>query len=445
MAVPKADHIFRHIGAIQDEQAHLFAGRDDVIAAVLQSLEQSGAIPVIYGDRGIGKSSVAWRIFNMLRFKDTLPEFGKVTSQFDLDENYIPLWVECGDWFSGIESVLLSLLLPKGLRQAVTIRDLFPDILSDDQKARAEASFELNLAIFKAGMKLGAVDDRDAIARALRAASDKALADPIEMFSQVGARLLDQFSSSTMVIFIDEFDRLPDKSMVGSVLKTLTKIRFVIVGVGKTSAELIGSHSSIDRKVANVNVPPFSDEEAGQIFDNARRASLSFDGSKGIQFSDRFQRTVISDTGGYPNLIQKVGFHCVQNDRLHKKMLEVPVEISMKNYIPALKTMFKAPNKRGAAEDEVETNLSEAVGDSTRRTALLKAMVALGNRWVSVAELLNQLSKKNHQHLHDNLEIFVNKGVLVVRDDDQYRFTSPMYLMAASLMLEAADAAEPPD
>ena len=123
--------------------------------------------------------------------------------------------------------------------------------------------------------------------------------------------------------FIDEFDKLPDKSAVGGVLKTLTDVRFIVIGVGKTSADLVGSHPSLDRSIVNIPVPPFSEGEARQVFLNAARASKMFKNSKGISFDDAFQEKVISQSGGYPNLIQKVGFCCVESNRLHRKMFDV--------------------------------------------------------------------------------------------------------------------------
>ena len=439
---PTADQIFKRIGAIQDAEAHLFAGRGDVIDATLESLEESGAVPVIFGERGIGKSSVAWRIFNILRYKDTNAEFEKIAAAFNLDDSYIPLWVECGDWFSGIESALLALLLPKGLRQAVTIADLFPDLLSAEQRARAEATFELNIALFKASLKLGTVSDREAIAQALRAATDKALADPIEMFSQVGARLISEYPQSTLIVFIDEFDRLPDKSMVGSILKTLSRVRFVIVGVGKTSSELIGSHQSVDRKIINIEVPVFTNDEAMHIFDNAEKASLAFDGSKGISFSNGFKDKIIQDTGGYPNLIQKVGYYCVQSERLYRKMFDDAVRVKKESYLPSLEAMFKSKSRRGAAEDEVETRLAEATMNAPRRTEVIRAMVRLNNEWSTLSEFFPKMEKKNHQNLQGNLDTLVTMGVFMKDDEERYKFSAPLYFMASSLLLEAREAAE---
>jgi len=434
---PKADDLFRPIGAVQREHSRLFAGRSDIVDAILSGLELSGAVPIVFGERGVGKSSAAWRVFDILREKDVNEDYGKIAAEFDLDEHYIPLWVECGDWFSGIESALLALLLPSGLRQAVTIPDQFPDFLSETDRTKAEASFELNLALFKAKTSLSGAESRDALARALRAGTQAALADPIEMFSQVCGRLLEQYRDSTLVVFIDEFDRLPDNALVGSVLKTFTKVRFVVVGVAKTAETLIGSHPSVGRKLVGIEVPPFERSETEEVFRKATEVSESYPDSKGLQFSNAYVDRVHHDTGGYPNLIQKIGFHTIKPDRLHREMFKHRVDIGLEHYKPALKAMFKPSKNRAASEEEVERRISEAVGDSDRRLMILRALVACGMKWVGFSDLAGQLEKPYRTQLVGNLKIFLDAGVVASRGDDEYRFSSPIYLMVAQLYLES--------
>ena len=434
---PKADDIFRPIGSLQGEHSRLFAGRGGVIDSILESLELSGTVPVIFGERGIGKSSVAWRVFDILRQKDVNQEYGDVASRFALDDNYIALWVECGDWFAEIESAVLAILMPKGLRQAVTMLDLFPDFLSTEDKAKATASFELNLAIFKAKTSLSTEEGRDLVTKAFRNATQTALADPIEMFSQVCGRLQDRFSNSTIIIFIDEFDRLPDTTLVGSVLKTFTGTWFVITGVADTAEKLIGSHPSVGRKIFSIRIPPFDHTEASEIFEKASDIAKSYQGSHGISFSQKLIDQIFDDTGGYPNLIQKVGFNTIQPDRLHAKMFDEHIKIGIKNYKPALRAMFKASNKKGGAEDEVENRLMEVIGDSNRRSAILKVFVGFGTKWVGLGELISRLDQDDQKQLNRNLKMFVEGGIIERGCDEEYRFINPIYLMASRLYLES--------
>ena len=435
---PRADDLFRPIGAIQGAYRYLFAGRDSVVRDILGSFELSGAVPIIYGERGVGKTSVAWRAFEVLRDKDTDAAAVDVASEFELDDHYIPLWVECGDWFAGIESALLALLMPKGLRQAVTIVDLFPDLLSEEARIKASTSFELNLAVFKAKADLSRSERKGAIEKAFENYTDRALDNPIEMFSQLCGKLIEKYSSSTVVVFIDEFDRLPDKSMVGSILKTLTGIRFVIIGVATSSDDLIGSHPSVDRKLSKVYVPPFRYEEAAEIFENASQASLEYAGSNGISFTEPFVRQVFEETGGYPNLIQKVGYYAIQPRRLNKTMFDRPVIVDLPDYKPAVRAMFKHGQRSGDSEGEIEFKIASSVGDSTRRMAIIRKLAAYGTGWMNVSDLSAALGRDDRQQLQGNLDRFVDEGVLHRNQEtEEVAFSSPVHLMAARLFVEA--------
>lgn len=433
---PKADELFRPIGAIQGEHSRLFAGRSDVVKTILGSLELSGQIPVIYGERGVGKTSVAWRTFEILQSKDINDEAREIASSFDLDDNYIPLWVECGDWFAGIESALLALLIPRGLRQAVTIADLFPDLMSEESKLKAKASFEFNLALFKANMELSGSDKGSAITKAYEESLVHAFSSPIELFSQVCGKLVETYPNSTVVIFIDEFDRLPDKALVGSILKTLTSVRFVIIGVAKTAKELIGSHESVARKLDEILVPPFQLDETQQVFDNAVAVASEIPGAKQLWFSPEFVHRVFHDTGGYPNLVQKIGYHVIRADGLNRKLMLEDVRIGVSQYVGALRDMFR--NTRGKTETsgEIEATISSAVSDSTRRLAILQALTEFGSRPVGIGELVSHLEGNNRIQLHANLDRLVDDGVLKKSGDaDNISFASPIHLMAARLFL----------
>lgn len=226
------------------DQTQFFAGRTEQIRAVADTVQTPGLHAAIYGERGVGKTSLA----NII--KDYVGGGLLVTK------------VNCsqGDTFTGI--VRRSL-------QAIQFAVDQPKI-----GYRAEARRELS------GI-LSYVPEGDL-------APD-----------QVGQLLADLPDQCMLVI--DEFDRLPHgetqafADFVKSLSDRSSPATVVIVGVADDIDALIASHASVERCLRQIQLPRMSDDELVQIIDVGLEASgFSLEG-------DPQRRLIVSVSQGFPH------------------------------------------------------------------------------------------------------------------------------------------------
>ena len=185
------------------------AGRTEQLVQILDVVAQRGQHAVVYGERGVGKTSLAAVATNGL-----------------LDRRTIALRVNC-DGSDNFESIWRKVLgeaqLARPLPAVVGIRESLGE---------ATASAGSLLAVTRVTV--------DVVRQALQLLSRPA----------------------PMVIVLDEFDRLEDvrtKTLFADTIKALSDhivpVTVVVVGVAESPAMLLGEHRSIERGLKGIHVP----------------------------------------------------------------------------------------------------------------------------------------------------------------------------------------------
>ena len=207
-----------------------FAGRAEHLAQIADVVAQRGQHALLYGERGVGKTSLA------------------VVASGDLiDNRTLPLRVNCDgtDHFLSIwQKVLREVQLTRALPPAVGIRDL------------------LDEATERAASLLGA---------------GHLTVDVVRQALQVLSR------AAPILLVLDEFDRLEDartKMLFADTIKSLSDhlvlVTIIVVGVAENTGELLGEHRSIDRALMPIRVPRMSPAELAAIVRfGVRRADMT--------------------------------------------------------------------------------------------------------------------------------------------------------------------------
>lgn len=213
-----------------DEQS-LFAGRKDQLRKVLDSINQKGQHCIIYGERGVGKTSMANVLASYL-----------TPAQFILSPR-----VNC-DSTDTFESVFKKLFDEIRLIQLVKVVGF--------NAQKSEDAVPLS--------DFGSTASPDNIRRILSILPQKSLT----------------------ILILDEFDRLnrDTKRAVADLIKTLSdhsaNATIVLVGVADSVDQLIEEHQSIDRALVQVQMPRMSKEEIRQIIENGiARLKMTIDPS----------------------------------------------------------------------------------------------------------------------------------------------------------------------
>jgi hypothetical protein len=244
----EAEMLFTPGTAIKEQD--LFAGRTEQINKLAQRIRLAGSHAIIFGERGVGKSSLV----NIFRY------FANSSPQ---RVQYIRVAATEGDSYEDVMRKVFKRM----------------SIISDDGRQ----------------IKLSELYDGKPIT------PDDVLLE-CERFS----------NADTPVIVIDEFDKLSDsgsKTRIADTLKLLSdeavNATFFIVGVSDAVGDLLKGHESIGRALGQVEMPRMSDSEIMDIFQK-RLSRLD------MKISNDAQWDCVFICKGLPHYAHLLGLHASQ-------------------------------------------------------------------------------------------------------------------------------------
>lgn len=201
----------------------LFAGRIDQISMLLDSVRQPGKHAVIFGERGVGKTSLANTF--ALGLNSPVSKLLAVKINADPKDNFTSLWKK----------------VFKRISYHVKEDDVLVNINVSDDYVREISPDDVQMELSNFGL------------------------------------------NSIPIIVIDEFDRITDKDvslLISDTMKALSDYvvgcTIIIVGVAEDIGRLIENHSSISRQLIQVKMPRMSRQELSKIIaDRVKRIGMS--------------------------------------------------------------------------------------------------------------------------------------------------------------------------
>lgn len=206
-------------GPVNDRD--LFAGRIDQVSKVLRVVGQEGQHVILYGERGVGKTSLASLAHEF--WNDVYKDYAQVIpARYNCNpqDTYATVW-------GNIAQVISDTYEKRGedLPSSPSWRRLFEEIYSGGASPHAVRRF-LDL------------------------------------------------SGKSLIIVIDEFDRVTDTQIAGLFASTIKELSdylvdttLVLVGVADTIDDLMEDHASVDRALVQVPMPPMSTDELVAIIE----------------------------------------------------------------------------------------------------------------------------------------------------------------------------------
>lgn len=256
----------------------LFAGRIPQMIALMDAVDQTGQHVALYGERGVGKTSLSAVASDMLGGAD-------LTVKINCQSN---------DTFSVIWT-----------------------------RAFSEITFQQRVS----GTGFGSSD----VARATGLIDHLGL--PPELTADHVRMALNFLTAQRpVVIFFDEFDRVEDPTThraFADTIKTLSDqavaATIVIVGVADDVSQLVKEHASVERALAQINMPRMSTEELAEI---VTKGLASVDMTVSKVALGRITRL----SQGLPHythlLAQQAGVSAVQHGRKEVSTADVEVALS---------------------------------------------------------------------------------------------------------------------
>jgi hypothetical protein len=224
----------------------MFAGRTRVLTQLIRALEDERLHIVVYGERGLGKTSLL-----------------HVLTQAARDARYLVVYVTCGVG-SNFDDVLR------------TAAENIPLLFHSDYGPTAPEA--------ERGDSFASLLGPDAIT--VRGASD----------------LLGKITGTRVLVVLDEFDRAESDrfrrsivELVKSLSDRAVRVQFVIAGVAANFNELVTNVPAIQRSISALQVPKMAPDEVRELIKIGEPIT-------GITFDDGAVEAIVTRSIGYPYL-----------------------------------------------------------------------------------------------------------------------------------------------
>lgn len=230
-----------------------FAGRLDVLANVIEILEEQRSHVVVYGERGIGKTSLMHILAELAR-----------------ESQYLVIYESCGS-DSRFDEIFRSALRSIPLLYLGTLSPMAAE-------AGAKANFESQLP------------DGPFNARQL-------------------SELLARVTGTRVIIILDEYDRTEDPQFrrgVAELIKNLSdraaRVQLILAGVASNLQELIGYIPSVRRNIVGLPMPRMTGAEVRSLIGVGEAGA-------GVKFEDRVTSMIELLANGSPYLVRLLSHH----------------------------------------------------------------------------------------------------------------------------------------
>lgn len=362
----------------------LFKGRSQQVARCLRALLTPGEHIVVFGKRGVGKSSLA-----------------RVTSQLLLKEFRSALYVHTCDSSDDYNTIFAPILGELG----------FGGIEVEETTEKVEGgSAQLRIPFAQAG-----VDTHSR--RSVRVVSGM----PTSLKPSTVAEFLED---KDVLILIDELDRLgadDDRTKLAETIKQLSDrgagAKLLLVGIADTAAQLVAAHPSVQRCLREIELKPMSEGEIREIIvENARKCEL--------EFEEPVVDAIVRMAAGYPYFAHLLGLKCAEeavaggSDVVDAAILAAAIAEAVDDAEATLKSSYLGATRSHASDNHA---------------AILEAATDIDAEEFTFQQLLSAVQQRSHQPLSEgSLSNYLRQlasadgsTVLTRVAKGVYRFTDP--------------------
>lgn len=333
-----------------------FAGRQDKVETAYLSLLTEGANLAIIGNRGIGKSSLARQLIRIAEGSTDLLDKLKVAHDGPLD--YLTVYLACGREVHSTDQLLERLL--------TSSQCLNPWIYEIPQAREELEKYTPKFSVKPGGVgvELGGEKHTKITSKGIVTEHSVHAVFANVLASMAKANL----ARNGVLIIVDEFDQITDTSGFASLLKSLAtnvpSARFCVVGVSSDIQDLLKEHASVDRLFAGsvISMPPMSGPELKEIIRYAESHTGDY-----IKFDGTADDRLVQLSNGHPYLVHLIGKYALRTAfRVDQR------QIAACDIDEALKLIATT-----GADQVLEGRYKKAVGSSSQRESVLKAMAEL--------------------------------------------------------------------
>ncbi|MFH0983040.1 MAG: ATP-binding protein [Planctomycetota bacterium] len=303
-----------------------FQGRQAHVDNLRSELAKPGRQVAIYGERGVGKTSLAQLAYFFAKFDDEKTYF-----------------VRCGHE-SNYETIFGQVLMQAGLAY-----------LPNGTESESKSSGALKVGPFSA----------------LKAQAIRARHQAIDAARSVGpATLLRVLEHRQGLVILDEYDRVRDQSTHVKLAETLkhfsdaaAETKIIVVGTAETLAELIGEHQSLTRCLAQIKLDRMTHDELAEIIRTGEEHI-------GVAFKEGIRKRIVDLADGFPFYVHLLCNYCAEE--AGKVLDETPAASVVVSEVEYRKALRKAID---TAESTLRESYLAAVITLKRKTEMYKCIL----------------------------------------------------------------------
>lgn len=288
----------------------LFCGRQEQTKQIINGIISLKQHVVLYGDRGVGKSSLAQYCGSFFA-----KNFNKQVYDLKCSE---------GDTFTSVVARIFSKLgiiieKTETTERGMSIAHVIG--VSDSKKTQTTKKIDLNIA----------------------------------------SNVAEVLKSKEGIFIIDEFDTLADdkeKGKFAQLMKLLsdnnTNIHLFIVGISLDVKSLLGGHNSVPRSLTQVFIPKMTNQELHDIIKKGEDRTR-------LIFKDEVKDRIVDMSLGYPYFTHLLAHESAKNailderEKITLKDLDVGIKEAIKHIDETLKIQYK--NSLGVNEPKIKKRL----------------------------------------------------------------------------------------
>jgi hypothetical protein len=267
-----------------------FAGRKEEVESLVDTLYIDGTCPIIYGDRGLGKTSLALQVERIaLGDTELLDELGLSDRVLPAENRFTTFTFPCSDGVANKDDLLQRLVNTAVGFDAHTAR---PTLLES-----RKLTTRIKLKVFE--QEVQETYGSGGTGRDFEKLSIE------EKFQIIASHVVEKTGAKVLFI-IDELDRMKDTKGLASVIKNISgrDVKFLLVGVGQNVSTLLHDHASLERTLVQVPVWVMRDDDSASIITKAELALKQ--AQVRINFSQPAVDAVVGAAGGFPWFVHTI-------------------------------------------------------------------------------------------------------------------------------------------
>ena len=333
-----------------------FVGRTDLIRSCMNALNSSLGLIAVYGKRGVGKSSLLRQIQQMALGDYTLARQAGLEHEIPKrTRTYLTVYYACDSMIADGTALLTRLC---------------NDQNEEDGLLRLVPNDGKELTEFNRSKEVHGGADLKVVSWGAKGIESSKYArvvpgDVVQTFRNFTSAIVTHqvkklMGRDALLILLDEFDVIPNKDGLGSLIKSLSTgdLKFGVSGIGHDLHDLIQDHASVERLLEQgaIHVKPMAEFETQEILN---RAEQLFRGQ--LTFVPAVKKEIARISEGYPYFTQLLGKECVQ-----KANSRGTTEVSEAIFQDVLDDI-----KTGKSFPTLERTYQRAIGNSPDRQILL--------------------------------------------------------------------------